>query len=87
MRHRLWWIIHLRAHGLKKCACVGLHSLWGMAVLFIRFYPGNLEFSGAKDLREIRLAHPLRGRRMQVGWVKNRRLLTNNWLYLENGTR
>ena len=31
--------------------------------------------------------HPLRGSQMQVGWVKNRRLSTNNRLYLENGTR
>ena len=30
--------------------------------------------------------HPLRGRRMQVG-CQNRRLSTNNRLYLENGTR
>ena len=27
-------------------------------------------FSDTKDLREIRLGHPIRGRQMQVGWVK-----------------
>jgi len=46
----------------------------------------ELSFSEAKDLREIR-PHPLRGRQMQMWWVKNRRLLTNNRLYLENGER
>ena len=32
--------------------------------------PQGLYFSDAKDLREIRPGHPLRGRRMRVGWVK-----------------
>ena len=31
--------------------------------------------------------HPLRGHQMQVGWVKIGDFLTNNRLYLENGTR
>jgi len=30
----------------------------------------GLQFSDAKDLREIWLGHPLRGHQMQVGWVK-----------------
>ena len=35
-----------------------------------RTIPLRLQFSDAKDLREIRPGYPLRGRRMQVGWVK-----------------
>ena len=30
----------------------------------------GLEFSDAKDLREIPRDHPMRGRQIQVGWVK-----------------
>jgi len=32
--------------------------------------PQGVWFSGAKDLRKIQPGHPLRGRQMQVGWVK-----------------
>jgi len=43
-------------------------------------------FFDAKDLREIRPGSLLRGRQMQVGWVKivDFRQITG---YLENGTR
>jgi len=47
----------------------------------------GLLFSGAKDLRKIRPGSP-RTRAPNAGGVgQNRRLLTNNRLYLENGTR
>ena len=39
----------------------------------------------AKDLREIRPGSPLRGRQNAGGVGQNRRLSTNNRLYLENG--
>ena len=44
--------------------------------------PQGLSFSGAKDLREIRPGAPNAG-----GVGQNRRLSTNNRLYLENGKR
>jgi len=47
----------------------------------------GLQFSGAKDLREIRPESPPTGTPNAGGVGQNRRLSTNNWLYLENGTR
>ena len=47
---------------------------------------GTLQFPDAKDFREIRPGSPP-PRAPNAGWVgQNRRLLTNNRLYLENGT-
>ena len=48
--------------------------------------PGTLVFC-AKDLREIRPGSPPAGAPNAGGVGKNWRLLTNSWLYLENGTR
>ena len=45
--------------------------------------PGT--FSGAKDLREIRPGSPPTGAPNVGGVGQNRRLSTNNRLYLENG--
>ena len=45
----------------------------------------GLQFSDAKDLREIRLESPPAGVPSAGGVGQNRRLLTNSWLYLENG--
>jgi len=46
----------------------------------------GLYFSDAKDLREIRPGSPPT-RAPNAGWVgQNRRLSTNGWLYLEDGT-
>ena len=47
----------------------------------------GLSFSDAKDLREIRPGSPPTGAPNADGVGQNRRLSTNNWLYLENGTR
>jgi len=47
----------------------------------------GLWFSSAKDLREIRPESPPTGMPNARGVGQNRRLSTNNWLYLENGTR
>ena len=47
----------------------------------------GLQFSDAKDLREIRLESPPAGAPNAGGVGQNRRLSTNSWLYLENGTR
>jgi len=44
-------------------------------------------FSVAKDLREIRQGSPPTGAPNAGGVGRNRRLSTNNRLYLENGTR
>ena len=44
-------------------------------------------FSDAKDLREIRPGSPPTGAPNAGGVGHNRRLSTNNRLYLENGTR
>ena len=41
----------------------------------------------AKDLREIRPGLPPTGAPNAGGVGQNRRLSTNSWLYLENGTR
>jgi len=47
----------------------------------------GLLFSVAKDLREIRPGSPPTGAPNAGGVGHNRRLSTNNRLYLENGTR
>jgi len=47
----------------------------------------GLLFSNAKDLREIRRGSPPTGAPNTGGVGQNRRLSTNNRLYLENGTR
>jgi len=47
----------------------------------------GLQFSDAKDLREIRPGSPPTGLPNAGGVGQNRRLSTNNRLYLENGTR
>jgi len=47
----------------------------------------GLQFSDAKDLREIRPESPPTGAPNAGGVGQNRRLSTNNQLYLENGTR
>ena len=47
----------------------------------------GLWFSEAKDLREIRPESPPTGAPNTGGVGQNRRLSTNNRLYLENGTR
>jgi len=47
----------------------------------------GLYFSDAKDLREIRPGSPPTGAPNAGGVGQNRRLSTNNRLYLENGTR
>jgi len=44
-------------------------------------------FFDAKDLREIRPGSPPTGTPNAGGVGQNRRLSTNSWLYLENGTR
>ena len=49
--------------------------------------PQGLSFSDAKDLREIRPGSPPTGAPNAGGVGQNRRLSTNNRLYLENGTR
>ena len=49
--------------------------------------PQGLSFSDAKDLREIRPGLPPTGAPNAGGVGQNRRLSTNNRLYLENGTR
>ena len=49
--------------------------------------PQGLQFSDAKDLREIRPGSPPAGAPNTGGVGQNRRLSTNCWLYLENGTR
>jgi len=47
----------------------------------------EIYFSDAKDLREIRPGSPPMGAPNAGGVGQNRRLSTNNRLYLENGTR
>jgi len=47
----------------------------------------GLQFSDDKDLREIRPGSPPTGAPNAGGVSQNRRLSTNNRLYLENGTR
>jgi len=47
----------------------------------------GLQFSGAKDLREIRPGSPYAGAPNAGGVGQNRRLSTNSWLYLDDGTR
>ena len=47
----------------------------------------GLYFSDAKDLREIRPGSPPMGAPNAGGVGQNRRLSTNSWLYLEDGTR
>jgi len=47
----------------------------------------GLSFSEAKDLRKIRPRSPPTGEPNAGGVGQNRRLSTNNRLYLENGTR
>jgi len=47
----------------------------------------GLYFSEAKDLREIPPGSPPMGEQNAGGVGQNRRLSTNNRLYLENGTR
>ena len=47
----------------------------------------GLQFSDAKDLSEIRPGSPPTGAPNAGGVSQNRRLSTNNRLYLENGTR
>jgi len=47
----------------------------------------GLLFSDAKDLRKIRPGLPHTGAPNTGRMGQNRRLSTNNWLYLENGTR
>ena len=47
----------------------------------------GLQFPGAKDLREIRPGSPPTGAPNAGAVGQNRRLPTNNRLYLENGTR
>ena len=42
---------------------------------------------GAKDLREIRPGSPHTGAPNAGGVSQNRRLSTNNWIYLEKDTR
>ena len=49
--------------------------------------PQGLWFSEAKDLREIRPGSPPTGAPNAGGVGQNRRLSTNNRLYLENGKR
>jgi len=49
--------------------------------------PQGLNFSDAKDLREIRPGSPPTTASNAGGVGQNRRLLTNSRLYLENGTR
>ena len=48
--------------------------------------PQGLQFSDAKDLREIRPGSPPMGAPNAGGVGQNRRLLTNNRLYIKNGT-
>ena len=50
-------------------------------------YPRDSSFSGAKDLREIRPGLPPTGAPNAGGVGQNRRLSTNNRLYLENSKR
>ena len=52
-----------------------------------RTIPQRLQFSDAKDLREIRPGSPPTRAPNAGGVGQNLRLLTNNRLYLENGTR
>jgi len=47
----------------------------------------GVQFSDAKDLREIRPWPPHMGAPNAGGVGQNRRLSTNNRLYVENGTR
>ena len=49
--------------------------------------PHDSQFSDAKDLREIRPGSPPTKAPNAGGVGQNRRLLTNNRLYIENGTR
>ena len=49
--------------------------------------PQGLQFSDAKNLCEIRPGSPPAGAPNAGGVGKNRRISTNSWLYLENGTR
>jgi len=52
-----------------------------------RTIPPGLSFSGAKDLREIRPGSPPTGGPNAGGVGQNRRLSTNNRLFLENDKR
>jgi len=52
-----------------------------------RMIARELSFSDAKDLREIRPGSPPAVAPNAGGVSQNRRLSTNSWLYLENGTR
>ena len=49
--------------------------------------PQRLYFSDTKDLREIRPGSPPTRAPNAGGVGQNRRLSTNSWLYLEDGTR
>ena len=49
--------------------------------------PQRVLFSDAKDLREIRPVSPPTRAPNADGVGQNRRLSTNSWLYLEDGTR
>ena len=49
--------------------------------------PQGIKFSDAKDLHEIRPGSPPTGAPNAGGVGQNRRLSTNNRLYLENGKR
>ena len=79
---------------LSVCVCVCLSQV---GVLLKRLNTGShkqnhtiaqgLLFFDAKDLREIRPGSPPTRAPNAGGVGQNRRLSTNNWLYLENGKR
>jgi len=80
---------------MSVCLCLSV-SVSQVGVLLKRLSVGShkqhltiaqgLQFSDAKDLREIPPGSPPAGAPNTDGVSQNRRLSTNSWLYLENGT-
>jgi len=80
---------------MDLCLCLSVCRQTQVGVLLKRLNTGSHKqhhtiaplVSGAKDLSEIRPGSPPAGAPNAGGVGQNRRLSTNNWLYLENGRR
>ena len=94
--YRAMLCIRGTSHGpVSVCVCLSVH-LSQVGVLLKRLNGGSqkqhhtitqgLQFSDAKDLREIRPGSPSAMAPNAGGVGPNRLLLTNNRLYLENGS-